>query len=217
MGQKVHPIGIRLGINKKSGSEWIPANPNDYKKLIQEDKWIRSFIPSCYPTAKISKIFIERYDKKTHIKIVAISFEGTTATVENQTYLKSGLESKNLYYKRVQLSINSISDPTINAQFLANSIVTALQKRRSFKWEIKKAIQGTKQKVTKNLVRRKVKGIRIQISGRLNGAEMARIYWVRDGQVPLHTLRADIDYLAYPIQTRYGILGLKIWICNDNI
>jgi len=214
MGQKVHPIGLRLGVTKKPDSLWIPEKIKDYPKLIQEDIWIREFIQKCYPAARISKIYINRYDKKTNIKMVVFSFIGIDTTKEIRKELEEGLTAKKLYYGDVNLEMSYISDPKINAQFLANSIAKAIQDRRSFKLAIKKAIQATKQKVPKKKLRRKLRGIRIQISGRLNGAEMARTHWVRDGQVPLHTLKANIDYLSYPIQTRYGLLGLKIWICN---
>lgn len=214
MGQKVHPVGLRLGISKKPDSQWIPEKIKDYSKLIQEDLWIRRFIQECYPTARISKIHINRDNEKTNIKIIALSRIGTKTTEKIRTYLETGLTAKRLYCSDVNLQMSYIPDLTINAQFLANSIEKVIQRRRSFKMAIKKAIKKTKQKVPKSKLRRKLRGIRIQISGRLNGAEMARTHWVRDGQVPLHTLKADIDYLAYPIPTRYGILGLKIWICN---
>ena len=205
MGQKVHPVGLRLGITKSCDSQWIPDETHHYPQLIKEDKWIRSLIKKRFPKAKISKIYITRQEYKTEIKIAAAYPKYVI-----KSELHTSLLKKDLYYPIKSISTERIADPLINAEFIANSIAETLQARGSFRFAMKQAIKKTKTKTAKQ----KIKGIKIQISGRLNGAEMARTEWVRSGQVPLHTLKENIDYCAYPAQTRYGILGIKIWICN---
>lgn len=223
MGQKVSPIGLRLGITKTSSAQWMPEEPKQYKRLLQEDKLIRSIIKKSYPLVQISNIFIAREDRQTKIKIQAILPNQSTGIhtpfidrEEMRQELEVILAREDLRYKRVTVGMVEIENPPTDVQFIAASIAAQLQMRKPFRAAIKRAIKNTK--VDKNgsiLKKNLIKGIKIQLSGRLNGVEMARTHWVRDGQVPLHTLKADIDYCSYPVPTRYGILGLKVWVCNS--
>merc|ERR1711988_740620 len=157
-GQKVHPVGLRLGITKSCDSQWIPDETHHYPQLIKEDEWIRSLIKKRFP--------------KTEIKIAAAYPKYVI-----KSELHTSLLKKDLYYPIKSISTERIADPLINAEFIANSIAETLQARGSFRFAMKKAIKETKTKTAKQ----KIKGIKIQISGRLNGAEMARTEWVRSG------------------------------------
>jgi len=223
MGQKVSPIGLRLGITKTSSSQWMPDEPKQYKRLIEEDNLIRSITKKCYPLVQISKIYITREDRQTKIKIQAILPKESTGintpfldTDEMHSELKAILAKENLRYKRVTVGMVKTPNQTTDVQFIAVSIAEQLQNRKPFRAAIKKAIKDTKVDENGKILKKNlIKGIKIQLSGRLNGVEMARTHWVRDGQVPLHTLKANIDYCSYPVPTRYGILGLKVWVCNS--
>jgi len=228
MGQKVHPIGLRLGITQTSSCEWIPDKRREYKKLLEEDIRIRCFINQCYPFIGISKILILRQNQITQIKIYAKEPErsiGPDGFFNNRKAMVKQLSAifadQGLYYKKLRVKMERLPFPKQDAKCIAMDIAEQIQNRKPFRFVIKKAIEeatGKKKQrnyyPTQDVPNKAIKGIKIQISGRLNGVEMARVHWVRDGQVPLHTLKADIDYCAYPVQTRYGVLGLKIWICN---
>nr|YP_009862021.1 ribosomal protein S3 [Viscum liquidambaricola]QKV09846.1 ribosomal protein S3 [Viscum liquidambaricola] len=215
MGQKINPLGFRLDINQDHHSVWF-AQPNNYSEGLQEDKKIRDSIKSIQKNMTIYSSGIERI---AHIKIkkridliqVNIYMGFPKLLVKEGTRLR-GIDDlemnvkKELTYvnRKINISIIRIAKPYGNPQIIADFIAEQLKNRVSFRKAMKKAIELTEQADTK--------GIKIQISGRLDGKEIARAEWIREGKVPLQTIRATINYCSYPIRTIYGLLGIKIWI-----
>lgn len=206
MGQKVHPIGFRLGITKTWVSRWYAEK--EYPKFIVEDYNIRSFIKNKLYHAGISKIEIERAVNRVHIKIhtarpgVVIGKKG--AEIEK---IKSDLERK--LKRETMIDVLEVRHPEIDAQLVAENIALQLERRVAFRRAMKRAVTTA--------LRFGAKGIKVECSGRLGGAEMARTEWYREGRVPLHTLRADIDYGLAEAKTIYGIIGVKVWIFKGEI
>lgn len=206
MGQKVHPIGFRLGITKTWVSRWYAEK--EYPKFIVEDYNIRSFIKNKLYHAGISKIEIERAVNRVHIKIhtarpgVVIGKKGTE--IEK---IKSDLERK--LKRETMIDVLEVRHPEIDAQLVAENIALQLERRVAFRRAMKRAVTTA--------LRFGAKGIKVECSGRLGGAEMARTEWYREGRVPLHTLRADIDYGLAEAKTIYGIIGVKVWIFKGGI
>ncbi|MDL1971772.1 MAG: 30S ribosomal protein S3 [Deltaproteobacteria bacterium] len=206
MGQKVHPIGFRLGITKTWISRWYAEK--EYPKFIVEDYNIRSFIKNKLYHAGISKIEIERAVNRVHIKIhtarpgVVIGKKGTE--IEK---IKSDLERK--LKRETMIDVLEVRHPEIDAQLVAENIALQLERRVAFRRAMKRAVTTA--------LRFGAKGIKVECSGRLGGAEMARTEWYREGRVPLHTLRADIDYGLAEAKTIYGIIGVKVWIFKGEI
>ncbi len=206
MGQKVHPIGFRLGITKTWVSRWYAEK--EYPKFIVEDYNIRSFIKNKLYHAGISKIEIERAVNRVHIKIhtarpgVVIGKKGTE--IEK---IKSDLERK--LKRETMIDVLEVRHPEIDAQLVAENIALQLERRVAFRRAMKRAVTTA--------LRFGAKGIKVECSGRLGGAEMARTEWYREGRVPLHTLRADIDYGLAEAKTTYGIIGVKVWIFKGGI
>lgn len=210
MGQKVHPLGFRIGISKEHRSDWF-AKPHQYSKFLYEDKYIRNLISTKLNSASISEIKIRR--KLSLVEIVIYCAKPNLIFLNDN----SGLDSlcKDLTQKlhvsfkvkrEIFVDVIEIVNPDLHSKLLAEFISEQLEKRVPFRRVVKLAMQKAQQAG--------VKGIKIQISGRLNGAEIARTEWVREGQVPLQTLRANIDYCYHTAQTIYGILGIKVWIFN---
>jgi len=206
LGQKVHPIGFRLGITKTWVSRWYAEK--EYPKFIVEDYNIRSFIKNKLYHAGISKIEIERAVNRVHIKIhtarpgVVIGKKG--AEIEK---IKSDLERK--LKRETMIDVLEVRHPEIDAQLVAENIALQLERRVAFRRAMKRAVTTA--------LRFGAKGIKVECSGRLGGAEMARTEWYREGRVPLHTLRADIDYGLAEAKTIYGIIGVKVWIFKGEI
>lgn len=223
MGQKIHPLGLRLGITQKHRSIWFSKFKN-YPYLILEDKNIRSYIFNTYPKAHIVDIIIKRYrttqnlETKEFIDLIEVTINTALPSKilnrkdqkKNLKELKVLLENKFNKERNINklpkieflLNIFKINDIYLEASVLSDYLIQQLEQRVPFRSALKKTLNRT----------RKVKGIKIQISGRLNGAEIARTEWVRKGRVPLQTLRADIDYSYKTAKTIYGILGIKIWL-----
>ena len=223
MGQKIHPLGLRLGITQKHRSIWFSKFSN-YPYLILEDTNIRSYIFNKYPKAHIVDIIIKRYrttqnlETKELIDLVEVTINTALPSKilnrkdkkQNLLELKNKLEklcqkeriNNNLPKVEISLNIFKIDDIYLEASVLADYLIQQLEQRVPFRSALKKTLNRTQ----------KVKGIKIQIAGRLNGAEIARTEWVRKGRVPLQTLRADIDYSYKTAKTIYGILGIKIWL-----
>ncbi len=207
MGQKVNPIGLRLGINRNWNSRWFP----DYNKMpdrIAEDHKIRNFLKKELYYAGISNIIIERTAKKLRVTIVAarpgIIIGKKGADIEK---LKQRLQQ--LVGKEVFLNIKEEKRPQASAQLAAENVATQLERRVAFRRAMKKAIQAAQ--------KAGVKGIKVQVAGRLGGAEMARTEWYLEGRVPLHTLRAKIDYGFAEAHTTYGVIGVKVWIFKGEV
>lgn len=206
MGQKVNPIGLRVGINRTWDSRWFSAK--DYAKKLVEDLKLREYVTDKLKAAGISKVIIERAAKNTRVTVhtarpgVIIGKKG--ADIEK---LRSDLSAK--AGGDVSLNIVEIRKPEIDAQLVAEGIAQQLERRVSFRRAMKRSVQSA--------LRLGAKGIRINVSGRLAGADIARMEWYREGRVPLHTLRADLDYGFAEASTTYGIIGVKVWIYKGDV
>ena len=205
MGQKVHPIGIRLGISKDWLSKWF-SNSSEFPNNVYQDFLIRKTLNERLKDAATSKIQIERSSEKTTITInsarpgIVIGKKG-----EGIEGLRSELAKlMNTTINNVHLNIKEIKKPELDAKLVASSITQQLERRVLFRRAMKRAVTNT--------MRLGAEGIKVKISGRLNGAEIARSEWYQEGRVPLHTLRADIDYSVAEAKTTYGIIGVKVWI-----
>jgi len=207
MGQKVNPIGMRLQVNRTWDSRWF-ADGKNYGNLLLEDLRMREFIHEECKAAGVSRVIIERPHKKCRVTIhtarpgVIIGKKG--ADIE-------GLRKKlaNFTASELHLNIVEVRKPELDSQLVAESITQQLERRVSFRRAMKRAVQ--------NAMRIGALGIRVNIAGRLGGAEIARTEWYREGRVPLHTLRADIDYALSEASTPYGIIGVKVWIYKGDI
>ena len=210
MGQKVHPIGIRLGISKDWLSKWF-SNSSEFPNNVHQDFLIRKTLNERLKDAATSKIQIERSSEKTTITInsarpgIVIGKKG-----EGIEGLRSELAKlMNTTINNVHLNIKEIKKPELDAKLVASSITQQLERRVLFRRAMKRAVTNT--------MRLGAEGIKVKISGRLNGAEIARSEWYQEGRVPLHTLRADIDYSVAEAKTTYGIIGVKVWIFRGEI
>jgi len=207
MGQKVNPIGLRLGINRNWESRWFPAKERT-ADFIAEDYKIRKFLKKELFYAGVSNIIIERTVKKLRVNIITarpgIIIGKKGADIEK---LKTTLVK--MLGKEVAINIKEEKRPQASAQLAAENVATQLERRVAFRRAMKKVIQGA--------LKSGAKGIKISVSGRLGGAEMARTEWYLEGRVPLHTLRAKIDYGFAEAQTTYGIIGIKVWIFKGEV
>jgi small subunit ribosomal protein S3 len=207
MGQKVNPIGLRLGINRTWDSRWF-ANKGEYGKLVHEDMAIRASLVKTLKQAAISKIVIERPHRKCRVTIysarpgVVIGKKG--ADIDKLRKLVMSMTNAD-----VTINIVEVRKPEIDAVLVAESIAQQLERRVAFRRAMKRAVQSA--------MRLGAEGIRINCSGRLGGAEIARLEWYREGRVPLHTLRADVDYGTATAFTTYGACGVKVWIFKGEI
>ena len=210
MGQKVHPIGIRLGISKDWLSKWF-SDSSEFSNNVYQDFLIRKTLNERLKDAATSKIQIERSSEKTTITInsarpgIVIGKKG-----EGIEGLRSELAKlMNTTINNVHLNIKEIKKPELDAKLVAFSITQQLERRVLYRRAMKRAVTNT--------MRLGAEGIKVKISGRLNGAEIARSEWYQEGRVPLHTLRADIDYSVAEAKTTYGIIGVKVWIFRGEI
>ena len=207
MGQKVNPIGLRLGINRTWDSRWY-ANTGEYGKLLHEDVAIRSALMKQLKQAAVSKIVIERPHKKCRVTIhsarpgVVIGKKG--ADIDRLRKLVAKMTTS-----EVTINIVEVRKPEVDATLVADSIAQQLERRVAFRRAMKRAVQSS--------MRLGAEGIRITCAGRLGGAEIARTEWYREGRVPLHTLRADVDYGVATAVTAYGTCGVKVWIFKGEI
>jgi len=207
MGQKVNPIGFRLGINRTWDSRWF-ADGEEYGKLLHEDIKVRGMLKKRLYQAGVSRIIIERPHKKCRITIYAAR-PGVIIGKKGADIEKLRSDVAALTGGEVHLNIVEIRKPETDAQLVAENIAQQLERRIAFRRAMKRSIQST--------MRLGAKGIRINVSGRLGGAEIARMEWYREGRVPLHTLRADIDYGFAEAKTTYGIIGVKTWIFKGEV
>ncbi len=207
MGNKVNPIGMRLQVNRTWDSRWY-ADTKDYGDLLLEDLKIRAFIKEECKQAGISRVIIERPHKKCRVTVhtarpgVIIGKKG--ADIEGLRKKLAALTASELH-----LNIVEVRKPEMDGALVAENIAQQLERRVSFRRAMKRAVQ--------NAMRMGALGIRVNVAGRLGGAEIARTEWYREGRVPLHTLRADIDYAHAEAMTAYGIIGIKVWIFKGEI
>jgi len=205
LGQKTHPIGYRLSVNKKWKSNWF-APKNNFSNDLEEDVRVRKYISHRLPNAGISKVEIARSSKKVTVTIftarpgIVIGRGG-----EEVSRLKKEV-AKLCNTEDIHLNINEVKRPELNAELVGQNIASQLVKKMPYRRVLNKTMQST--------MRMGAEGIRINVSGRLGGVEIARSERFMDGRVPLHTLRADIDYALVEAHTTYGIIGIKVWICN---
>jgi small subunit ribosomal protein S3 len=203
MGQKIHPTGFRLSVQKNWSSKWF-ANSKQFAGMLQKDIEVRDFLKKKLVGAGVSKVVIERPAKNARITIytarpgVVIGKKGEDIeSLRNELKKRMGLPD-------VALNIEEVRKPEVDAQLIAESITQQLEKRIMFRRAMKRAMQ--------NAMRLGAQGIKIMSAGRLNGIEIARTEWYREGRVPLHTLRADIDYGFSEAKTTYGVIGVKVWV-----
>ncbi len=209
MGQKIHPIGFRLGITQEHRSRWF-ADTKRYPEVLQEDHKIRQYIDKTLSNAGISAIRIERKADQIDLEVhtarpgVVVGRGGTG--IEN---LRTGLQGVLGSNRQIRINVIEVARVDADAELIAEYIAQQLERRVSFRRVVRQAIQRAQ--------RADVQGIKIQVSGRLNGAEIARTEWTREGRVPLHTLRANIDYAYRTAKTIYGILGVKVWVFKGEV
>jgi len=210
MGQKVHPIGIRLGITKEWTSKWY-ADTRTFPEFVEQDHKVRKYLQKKLKDASVSRIHIERPAKKAHITIhtarpgIVIGKKGED--IEKLRAEVAALLSMPLH--DVRINIAEIRKPELDAQLVAEGIAQQLERRVQFRRAMRRAVTNT--------MRVGAEGIKVKVSGRLNGAEIARSEWYREGRVPLHTLRADIDYGLAESKTTYGVIGVKVWVFRGEV
>lgn len=207
MGQKVRPSGFRVGITRNWDSIWF-SNSKNFASFINQDVKIREVISSTMKAAGISKIEIERFAKKVVVNINA-SRPGVVIGKKGEDIEKLKVRLEKLVGMEVRLNIVEIKKPEVDALLVAESIASQLEKRVNFRRAVKKAMQGA--------MKFGAKGIRVNCAGRLGGADIARTEWYRNGRVPLHNLRANIDYALAEANTTYGIIGVKVWIFKGEV
>ena len=211
MGQKTHPLGFRLGITQEHRSIWY-ANFNGYANLLQEDEQIRKYLNTLTRTASISDVIINRNGLGDQIQLNIETGRPGALVGENGSGLGTLLKNIKKFLptnREISINIIEIKKINLNASLIGDLVVKQLEERVAFRRAIREALQAAQED--------DVNGIKIQVSGRLNGAEMARTEWIREGRVPLQTLRADIDYCKKEANTIYGVLGVKVWLFKNEI
>ncbi len=207
MGQKVHPTGIRLGIVKKHTSTWY-AGKEQYAEKLYIDLKVREYIRSALANASVSRVEIERPANTARVTIHTAR-PGIVIGKKGEDVEKLRGEISKRMGVPVHINIEEIRKPDLDAELVAQSVAQQLERRVMFRRAMKRAVQ--------NAMRQGAEGVRIQVGGRLGGAEIARTEWYREGRVPLHTLRADIDYATAEASTTYGIIGVKVWIFKGEV
>ena len=207
MGQKVSPIGLRVGINKGWESTWY-AEKQDFAKFLANDNKIRKYLTKKLKDASVSSVLIERNDKRTEV-IINTAKPGVVIGHGGDEIEKLKAELSKLVNENVQISIKEVKNPDLDAALVAESIAHQIEGRVSFRIAQKRAVRNT--------MKAGAKGIKTAVSGRLGGADMARTEGYIEGIIPLHTLRADIDYAHKEADTAYGKIGVKVWICKGEI
>jgi len=234
MGQKIHPLGLRIGITQKHRSKWC-TNTTDYPRFILEDKLLRDYLFKKYAAANIVDIIIHRRQRAKDLKTqepidlieifihtpvpIKILNKNKQKSQESMISLRSDLEKlcqkkrrkENLPEVRLSVNVLKVFDQYTEASIIADDLIKQLEARVPFRLALKKVLKP----VLDLLKKKKLNGIRIQIAGRLNGAEIARTEWFREGRIPLHTLRADVNYCYKTAKTIYGIMGIKVWTFKE--
>lgn len=206
MGQKVNPVGLRLGVNRTWDSRWY--SDEGYAKLLHEDFKIRKMVEEKLAAAGVSKVVIERPAKKANVSIFTAR-PGIVIGKKGQDIEKIKKDIQKVSNSDVSINIVEVRKPEVDAKLVAEGIAQQIERRVSFRRAMKRAVQSA--------LRLGAEGIRINCSGRLGGAEIARMEWYREGRVPLHTLRADIDYGIATARTTYGAIGIKVWVFKGEI
>lgn len=208
MGQKVNPIGIRLGFTKKTNAFWYPDG-DSFANILKSDIEIREYIIKNLPkTSAVSKIFIERIGQNVKIAI-STAKPGVVIGKKGEDIEKLRLKISTYYGISASINVEEIKKPDLDAYLVADNIASQLKKRVMFRRAMKRAIM--------NAIKQGAKGIKVAVSGRLGGAEIARREWYKEGRIPLHTFKADIDYGFSEAKTTYGLIGIKVWIYKGDI
>ena len=207
MGQKVHPNGMRLGIVKEHNAKWY-ADKTDYAKFLIQDLQVREFLENKLKNAAVSDITIERPAQNINV-IIHTARPGIVIGKKGEDIDRMRKAISKMTGLPTQVSVEEIRKPEVDAQLVGAGICQQLEKRVMFRRAMKRSVQSA--------MRAGAQGVKVMISGRLNGAEIARSEWYREGRVPLHTLRADIDYSHNEALTTYGIIGVKVWIFKGEI
>ena len=208
MGQKVHPLGFRIGVTQTHRSQWF-AKPKDYANLVKEDLIIRDYVAKNLTDASISRVNISRQVDRIEIEFFTARPRALVgAKGEALVKVREALKAKLPAHRSVALYVTKTVQPEVDAVCIAENITMQLEKRAPFRRTILQALRSAQ--------KAGAVGIKVQIAGRLNGAEIARSEWAREGRVPLHTISADIDYATARALTVYGILGIKVWVCKGD-
>ena len=207
MGQKINPTGFRLATNKNWSSRWY-SNSKNFAVLLNKDIKVREFLNKKLVNAAVSRILIERPAKNAKITIFSAR-PGIVIGKKGEEIENLKRQIKKIVNLPTKVNIKEIRKPDLDATILAESVAQQLERRVQFRRAMKRAVQSA--------LRQSAKGVRVEISGRLNGAEIARTEWYREGRVPLHTLRADVDYGTAEALTTYGIIGVKVWVYKGEI
>ncbi len=207
MGQKIHPTGFRLAVTRDWASRWY-ANSKNFAGMLNEDVQVRAYLKTKLKHASVGRVLIERPAKNARVTVFSARPGGVIGKKgEEIDHLRAALQK--IMGVPVHVSIEEIRKPELDAQLIADSITQQLEKRIMFRRAMKRAMQ--------NAMRLGAQGIKIMSSGRLNGAEIARREWYREGRVPLHTMRADIDYATSEALTTYGLIGVKVWVFKGEV
>ena len=207
MGQKIHPTGFRLAVTKNWSSRWY-ANSKDFPGMLNEDIKVREYLKRKLAHASVGRVLIERPAKNARVTVYSAR-PGVVIGKKGEDIEQLRTDLQRIMGVPVHVSIEEIRKPEIDAQLIADSIAQQLEKRIMFRRAMKRAMQ--------NAMRLGAQGIKVMSAGRLNGAEIARSEWYREGRVPLHTLRADIDYATSEALTTYGIIGIKVWVYKGDM
>lgn len=207
MGQKVHPTGIRIGIIKDWTSTWY-ADSKDYAKFLNTDLQVRDYLRKKLPNASVSRIQIERPPNEIKV-IIHTARPGIVIGKKGEDIERLSMEVSEMMGLRAKVSVQEIRKPELDASLVAESVAQQIERKIMFRRAMKRAVT--------NSMRLGALGIKICVAGRLNGAEIARSEWYREGRVPLHTLRADIDYGIANSNTTYGVIGVKVWIFKGEV
>ncbi len=207
MGQKIQPVGFRLGVTSEWSSVWY-AEKGEYRKNLNEDLKLRDFIRAKLKNASVSRVQIDRLAGKVSVT-VHTARPGIVIGKKGEDIEKLRQAVQGMVGMPVKLSVEEIRKPELDAYLVAESVAQQLERRIMFRRAMKRAVS--------NAMRLGAGGIKIEVSGRLNGAEIARTEWYREGRVPLHTLRADVDYGLAEAKTTYGIIGIKVWVFRGEV
>ncbi|MCL2524402.1 MAG: 30S ribosomal protein S3 [Betaproteobacteria bacterium] len=207
MGQKIHPTGFRLAVTKNWSSRWY-ADSKEFPGMLQEDVKVREYLKRKLAHASVGRVLIERPAKNARVTVFSAR-PGVVIGKKGEDIEQLRTDLQRIMGVPVHVSIEEIRKPEVDAQLIADSIAQQLEKRIMFRRAMKRAMQ--------NAMRLGAQGIKVMSAGRLNGAEIARSEWYREGRVPLHTLRADIDYATSEALTTYGIIGIKVWVYKGDL
>lgn len=207
MGQKIHPAGFRLAVTKNWNSRWF-ANSKEFPGMLKEDVKVREYLKRKLAHASVGRVLIERPAKNARVTVFSAR-PGVVIGKKGEDIEQLRTDLQRITGVPVHVSIEEIRKPETDAQLIADSIAQQLEKRIAFRRAMKRAMQ--------NAMRLGAQGIKVMSAGRLNGAEIARSEWYREGRVPLHTLRADIDYATSEALTTYGIIGIKVWVYKGDL